>query len=112
MRSGMVGMVIGDTPSAVFKARPQLIIRMEDPQPVPKIHQAFIISQTESTYKIIIEDSTCYEIKKPITNGDYTLNDGKKIFINDLIFTPHRLFMACKGYEYDLRRKRKAHKNK
>lgn len=75
--------------------------------------KAFVVNQTETEYIIISErDKKYHTLPLPIEIGDIRLPDGSIVSIQDTIFTPDKLFTACKNYQYDLERKRRQYKKK
>lgn len=74
---------------------------------------AFVINQSETEYTIISErDKKYYTLPLPIQQGNIVLPDSVVVNIQEQIFTPHKLFMACKQYQYDILRKRKQYEKR
>lgn len=75
--------------------------------------KAFVISQDETSYTILSErDKKLHTLPLPVEVGDMRLSDGSIVSIQETIFNPERLYMACKNYQYDLERKRRQYKKK
>lgn len=73
--------------------------------------KAFVISQDETSYTILSErDKKLHTLSLPVEVGDMRLPDGSIVSIQETIFNPDRLYMACKNYQYDLQRKRNQYK--
>ena len=71
------------------------------------VWKAFVINQSETNYTIISErDKKYHTLPLPIQQGNIQLDDGSVVDIQETIFGPHQLYMACKGYQYDILRKR------
>ena len=68
---------------------------------------AFVINQTETEYTIISERDKKYHILPlPIIFGNTRLPDESVVTIQEIVFGPHQLYIACKGYKYDITKKR------
>ena len=71
------------------------------------VWKAFVINQSETDYTIISErDKKYHTLPLPISFGNIRIPDGSVVNIQETVFTPHQLYMACKGYQYDILRKR------
>lgn len=71
------------------------------------VWKAFVINQSETDYTIISErDKKYHTLPLPIHQGNIALFDGTVVDIQETVFGPHQLYMACKGYQYDILRKR------
>jgi hypothetical protein len=69
--------------------------------------KAFVINQTTENYTILSERDKKYHILPlPITFGNVRLDDGSVVTIQDMVFSPHKLYMACKEYDYNIKRKK------
>jgi len=69
--------------------------------------KAFVINQSDTDYTIISErDKKYHTLPLPISFGNIKILDGSVVNIQETVFTPHQLYMACKGYQYDINRKR------
>lgn len=80
---------------------------------MPETWMAFVINQTETDYTIISErDKQYHTLPLPIRFGNTRLPDGSVVNIQETIFSPHQIFMACKGYVYDLVRKRQQYQKR
>lgn len=74
---------------------------------------AFVINQTDTEYTILSErDKKFHTLPLPISFGNIRLPDESVVNIQDIVFAPHQLFMACKGYKYDIERKRKQYEKR
>ena len=75
--------------------------------------KAFVINKTDKDYTIIAENDRKYHtLPLPIQEGVVRLSSGTIVDIQETIFSPHQLFMACKNYQYDIIRKRNQYKKR
>jgi hypothetical protein len=71
------------------------------------VWKAYIVNITPDNYVIINEkDKKFITLPLPITYGSIHINEEYHLDIQDITFDPKKLFMACKEYDYNLRRKK------
>lgn len=74
--------------------------------------KAFVISQTETSYVIVDENTKQYTtLEKPYKLGEIVvLPNGTEVQLSELDLTSTKLFYALKEYEYNLNRKKEQYK--
>lgn len=73
------------------------------------IYSAFIINKSTTDVTVISEsDKKYHSLPLPIEPGDVRiLSTGAVVKIQEIIFTPSKIFQACKDAQYNLLRKRR-----